>query len=245
MLIAGSIGLWIYLFLLIIGPFDVAPLNMIWRAKIMGIYGLIFALSYMATIPFQNAIVKSRSWSLYLELATIISMMLIVLPLTYGYYKSNLIQGEYNFQDFIIKSYLPTLTLIIPITFIARRTLGRKTANNHVIYSTQKRMIIGENRTDLLQIALENLVTIKSAHNYVEVYFLQSNTLNKKLIRTTLKNIKEEFPELIQVHRSSLININQPIERAEKNLIKVCGLEIPVSDTYLKDLEKNLVSRHT
>jgi len=107
--------------------------------------------------------------------------------------------------------------------------------------------LISENNSDQFRIPVSEIVFIKSAENYVEVGYYEGDTVKKKLIRNTLKNIEiqlGEFNNFIRTHRTSIVNIRN-IEKLHKNfntywLSLVNSSEtIPVSRQYLmavKDL---------
>lgn len=122
LLIAAAAGLWITLFLVVVGPFDTAPLSMAWRAQVMIGYGLIFFLSYALAIPLQNWWYFYRKrWSVAQEISLYLFIFGSCLPLTYAYYSSELINGDYPFTQFCLEIYLPTLLIMFPLLVISRR----------------------------------------------------------------------------------------------------------------------------
>jgi len=96
----------------------------------------------------------------------------------------------------------------------------------------------GDNKLDVLKIELQDLVCLSSAQNYVEVFFLQNKILQKKLLRTTLKKISQDAPEMIQVHRSHLVNPTHFVKWSDPNTILLHELEIPVSKNYKEKLNE-------
>lgn len=107
-----------------------------------------------------------------------------------------------------------------------------------------------ENKTDKIEIPFADLILIKSADNYVEVYYSEESQLKKKLLRITLQKVEDSlstFPEFLRCHRSSIFNIIY----AEKIIQKYAGtrlklnvydLEVPVSRQYIRHV-RELINR--
>ena len=99
-----------------------------------------------------------------------------------------------------------------------------------------KIILKGENKLDVLQLELTNLICINSANNHVEINYLENDTLKKKLLRTTLTKIHSEVPDLLKVHRSYLINPHHFREWVNSNTIYLTKMEVPVSKKYRNEL---------
>ena len=71
---------------------------------------------------------------------------------------------------------------------------------------------IPENNKSPLRVHRDNLYFIKSADNYIDVYFSEENVLKHELIRLTLKSaiqILTDFPEFKKCHKSYIINLKK------------------------------------
>ena len=97
---------------------------------------------------------------------------------------------------------------------------------------TPKITLRGEHSLDVLQLDWTDLICVKSANNYVEVYYQRAGQLHKKLLRATSKSIQQDLPKLKRVHRSYLINPLHFVEWRSKKLIVLTHLEVPVSQSY-------------
>ncbi len=67
------------------------------------------------------------------------------------------------------------------------------------------------NKNEYFRLLADQLVLIKSASNYIEIYYKEENKLQKKLIRNTLKSTEQllsKHPEIIRCHRSFMVNKN-------------------------------------
>ena len=239
LLIGFLISIWLVAFLVIIAPFDVAELPLKYRLELMPFYGVIALTGYLVLIPLQNWIFsKTKSWTIYQEVGFIFCFNTLVLIGSYAYYKSSYLNGAYSFKKFTLEVYYPTFILLLSTILFARWFLFRKKPESNI----QKIILKGENKRDVLQINLSDLVCVSSADNYVEVNYLKDGKLHKKLLRNTLKNIQEEEAGLVKVHRSHLINPSHFIAWKNSNTIILNHLDVPVSKKYSKALS-SLVNR--
>ncbi len=115
-------------------------------------------------------------------------------------------------------------------------------------YKDKKINLYSENRTDFLKLSLSELVIIKSADNYIEVIHKQGDTLQKSLLRNTLKSIENELKahsEIIRCHRTYIIN-SLHVEKVVKNYggykiqLKNYNEIIPLSRQYLLNVRESL-----
>lgn len=240
LIVALVIAMWLVLFLVLIAPFDIAELPFSIRLEIMPIYGVISFIGYIILVPLQNWVFKKLSrWTLYLEILVIILFNAIVLIGSYFYYKSDIINGEYSFTKFTFEVYYPIFLIILPILLFTRWFLNKKAVHQ----KSDKIVLTGDNKLDVLQISLSDLVCISSADNYVEVSYLTENELRKKLLRITLKNVHPQVPSLLKVHRSYLINPTHFKDWKNVNTIHLTQIEVPVSKNYKKDVLDKLIIR--
>ena len=87
---------------------------------------------------------------------------------------------------------------------------------------------------NLLSISPADLVCISSADNYVEVSYMKDGTLQKKLLRNTLKNMQQEVDGLMKVHRAHLINPAHLVEWKDANTLSLTQMDVPITKTYKK-----------
>jgi len=233
LLVAIIIGVWLVLFLVLIAPFDTADLPMPIRVRILPPYGLISIAAYFALIPAQNWVFrKTGKWNTLFEAVFLLTFNVMVWIGSYGYYKTDIINGEYSFSKFTLEVYYPIFFIILPILIFVRWYLNKKAPDP----ASDKIVLSGENKLDVLQIKQSDLICISSADNYVEVTYLTKEGINKKLLRTTLKNAHAQKPELVKVHRSHVINPEHFKEWKDSNTILLTEIELPVSKSYKQNL---------
>ena len=165
-LIGFIISIWLALFLVLIAPFDASELSFSIRWMLLPPYGLISFFAYIVVVPLQNyAFKKFRQWNLLLEIAFISAFNAACFPVTYLYYKSSIINGEYDFFNFTFEIYTPILVILLSVIVFTRWYL-----NNKVPQQKNPAIILtGANKLDILKIRLSDLICISSADNYVEV----------------------------------------------------------------------------
>lgn len=233
-IIAILLAVWLVLFLVLIAPFDAEDLSFKIRLWLMPMYGLIAIIGYMITILIQNKIHDLvKQWNIILEFLTLLLFGLLVLGGSFIYYKTDMVNGDYNFLKFTFQVFFPIMLILLPMLILSRWYLYKKTARSN---TDDKITLRGDNKLDILQLKFADLLSISSADNYIEVAYLDKGQLAKKLLRNTLKNASEQKPELIQVHRSHLINPQHIKEWTSTNLINLTYLDIPVSKKYKESI---------
>lgn len=227
-MIGFILGLWIVSFLVVFAPFDASDLSFKIRLMLMPGYGVITWLGYLVLIPFQNLVFNyKKSWKLLHEIGFLTVFNLVALVGCYLYYKTDAINGEYSLLRFTLGVYYPIFFIILPMILLSRWYVGRQVKNAQEVL-----ILYGENKLDVLKLQPDELVAVSSASNYVEVMYLQEGQLKKKLLRTSLKNIREQMPHLVQIHRSHVINTTHFKEWKNAQTIMLTQLELPVSKNF-------------
>ena len=233
-LIGLMLGVWGFLFAWFARPYEHGQMNQqIWINVSVG-FSLFAFLSYLLTAWMQNLLYQRiKRWNGYLEAGVYLVFFSIYSISTYFLYKSSLIKGYYDFGEFMMEIIFNIILIITPLLFIARqyitKLIPQEEENEHIILK-------GENKLDFLKIKQSELICISNAQNYVEIYFLDQDELKTKLIRTSLKKLQAEFPFLIQVHRSHLINPDHFKSWVDSSTISLNQIELPVSKNYKERL---------
>lgn len=96
--------------------------------------------------------------------------------------------------------------------------------------------IDSENVGETFTLDAEDLMYIKAADNYAEVYYLEKEVFTRKVIRNTLKNLESvlDHEQILRCHKSYLVNLHR-VEQVTGNAqgyqlhLKSCDESIPVS----------------
>lgn len=100
--------------------------------------------------------------------------------------------------------------------------------------------------TEKLKLKLDDLILLKSAENYVEFYFMDEGSMQKKLLRTTLTKVEDQlgqYDNFIRCHRNSIVNFNfvKKMHRTSDGFrleIEEYHEKIAVSRQYLLQVKK-------
>lgn len=108
-----------------------------------------------------------------------------------------------------------------------------------------------ENGKIMLAINLKQLLCLKSESNYIAIFFLQNEKVEKKLIRSNLKKLSNElkvFPNLLRVHRSYMVNLENiaSVQRKKGSyqieLNKLPDMPLTVSEKYKQFFEAQIAN---
>lgn len=232
-IIGVLIAVWLSAFLIIIAPFDTADLSFTIRLMILPFYGVITLLLYLLIIPLQNWVFQlSQKWTILHESLFLAFYQFIALLGSFAYYQTSIINGTYSFQKFTLEVYYPIFFVLLSVIVFARWFLFKKSVLPSAPSESEKITLRGTNKLDILHLSPSDLICVSSADNYVEVHYLKEGSLEKKLLRTTLKNIYQEVDILIRVHRAHLINPKHLVEWKDATTLSLTQTEVPVSKTY-------------
>jgi hypothetical protein len=222
------ISVWLFIFAFFIRPFDDGTISFkMWLLISIG-FSLIAFLCYGLLAIIQRSIYQKVSkWNVGFEIISLIFFHIFFLVGTYIYYKSPVLNGGYNFFQFLRIIVFRSALISTPILVLAR------------IYSVklipiqdENIIIRGENKLDILKIRKNDLVCVSNSQNYVEIFFLEQGQLKTKLVRSTLKKVQNDFNFLVQVHRSHLINPTHFKAWKNQDTILLTQIEVPVSKNY-------------
>ncbi|MFH1052021.1 MAG: LytTR family DNA-binding domain-containing protein [bacterium] len=116
--------------------------------------------------------------------------------------------------------------------------------------SIQEKMIFFESdyMKDNLSIKVSSFLFVRSANNYIEVFWLEGEKAISQMVRSSLKNAEEllkDYKFIFKCHRSYIININY-IEKITGNFqgyklsMQNVDFQIPVSQNYISKFKEIL-----
>ncbi|MEM6378343.1 MAG: LytTR family DNA-binding domain-containing protein [Bacteroidota bacterium] len=231
------------LFLILLAPFDVTDLEVWVRWVLLPFYGVLLITAYLLSLPIQNRLLKRRNdrWQLEDELTFISVFLFICFFFCFAYYQSSIMNGEQDLLEFFLYQYIPISIIIVPMVLFLRWTAGRLSQKTtHIAPVDTKVILEGEAQKDILRLDLQQITHVKAADNYVEVYYLENDQIQMKLLRSTLKKINTKVPALLRTHRSYLINPTHFQQWVNPNCLIIHQTEIPISKTYKSKIEQVL-----
>ena len=238
MLVGLALAIWIFIFLYFTEPLDVNEFGDREKLIYLPFYGLIGALCYIIMLPLQSYLYKrsKKQWSLRNEIIFNLAFITFSFVMARVYYINVIVYGEsnpYTLWYYTTSIFIPAIITILPIVLAGRWALG-KYKNKRLEES--KIEIKGEGNYESLRLLFNDLICIQSSDNYVEVSFLDNNTLKKQLIRNKLSAVETSFPELIRTHRSFLMNPyhfqSWKTENGKLGIVASNAIFIPISKTY-------------
>ncbi len=253
-----SVSLLVFLFILFFQPFDLVTLN--FNNKLLFIAGM-GTIIFMFSILFHiwtpvvfPKFFKTGKWEVG---PAYITSVLVVVSTSVSYVFYLRFVGSVSLSMFIVfKIFIICLAPEIVIRDIYKERLLRLQINtlrkDHTRlltilekYNLENQIdsieLYSENRSEKIELHITDLVLIKSADNYIEVFYKEEEQIKKKLIRNSLKNIEEQLNKynvFIRCHRTSLVNVKYIAklirnDGAHKIQMLEYDEEIPVSRQYL------------
>jgi len=202
-----GLGLWIVVFLYFSKPFGINELSNKKLFLLLPFYGVLQSVSYCLPLFYQNkSLIKNNNWTVTNELIFLGLTVAFGAILNFVFYKYVVVSDTiyaFNFLEYLQLFYLPALTIVLPFIIISRFLIGKFSEKNS---NENKITIKGKGQYDFINLKAEALVFIQSSDNYIEINFVENKVIHKKLIRGTISEVENTFPELLKTHRSYLIN---------------------------------------
>lgn len=256
----------VFLFILFFQPFPLEMLDYNERLLYVTGFGAIyFFLAWMILIVFPGLLpVWFKTNDCDSNPPLVPYLILIVLASTayafYIRYVGRVPLSIYIMLKIVLVCLLPILILkilyknksmetIISILKEQNRLNSLKLKQYESAVSEEEIEIISENKSDRLSLKSRDIVLVKSADNYIEIYYMVNDTVEKKMIRNTLKNIESQFihhRSLMKCHRTRIVNINY-IEEFKRDfsgyyLKMTCFDEkLPVSRQFLGQVKEAMM----
>ncbi|MCK5079983.1 MAG: LytTR family transcriptional regulator DNA-binding domain-containing protein [Bacteroidales bacterium] len=248
-----------FIFLWIFEPYGLYNLTTI-NEKILaiGLYagiGLILMLVYFfmlqSLVIKDYTVIKTIGW-IILSFLIIGTSSSIINSYLYNNGQFNL-KGFFYFQGIILSINIIPVSIFVLIHYNITLRKRLKVASN--INSTlDKRVestiihkpivLNSENKKEGLTIEIDSLIFICSVDNYIEVYFLVNNIVEKRILRYSLSGVEKDnsgISEIFRCHKSYIINkrkISSITGNAAGYKIILLGYNtpIPVSRKWNKDM---------
>lgn len=207
-------------------------------------YGFIIAVVFLFTqFPLRRIFkvheFKIKSYLLWLVIEfTLINFVYIILygnPI--GNFRNDLV---FSVKYTLMSIWLPYSFAILIVYYKNHRTEIEMLKLN-TNKPAEKRLLVFKDENGKIKFSVlpKDLLLLESTDNYVSVFYILENKVQRKLLRNTLKNMEEMLKEnsIIRCHRSFMVNIANVdfMQKEGKKLnikIKHFDKSIPVSEKY-------------
>jgi hypothetical protein len=251
------ISISIFVFLLLFQPLDIDSLADREKFYLIAGLGAITFLSLSVNLLVLPSIIPhiflNREWAIWKE---ILWNLWLLFTIAFGYFLMYKTLGIIEFSFYMIVKMI--LIAIIPLTGLIvfnynrllRHHLKSANAMNEKLKSHREEHeklihFDSEYQNNKLALKARLLILIKSADNYIEIFWKDDAGIQSQLIRSTLikaQKLIEEYNYFFKCHRSFIVNVNY-IDRVEGNsqgyrlFFENLEFDVPVSKKAVKELK--------
>lgn len=257
--IISFISFVVLVFIYAFEPFNLKEISNFNKLKfILGIGVITFltlSINLLVIPSFFSKIFEKVEWKVKKEIVWNLWLLLSVALGYFLYFQfTNIIAFGLNaLVKIIMVSILPVSVLVVfNQNRLLRMNLKAAMEFNQRLMDkikpdNQKVTFESEYNEENVQIDISQLRLIKSANNYIDIYWVENGELKHRMIRSSLKKVEEitkNYRYIFRCHRTAIINVKF-IESVQGNSqgVKVClqnvDFEVPVSRNnmnLLKDL---------
>jgi DNA-binding LytR/AlgR family response regulator len=268
-------GICVFGVLTLFKPFNLHEVEQVELFRLAVIYSLTATVVSAFVVVLLPALLPSvfndRHWTVLHEIGGYL-FLVVLITLANSILNISLYQLRFSFQGFIAMLSMVLGVAILPITLavlLKQKRLLKKferdaneteklleptrlRVNEIKLDSTENSLIAltGNNKKEWFEVRPIDLLLITASDNYIEIYFLKDETLQKRLFRNTLKSVQESltnYPEFYRSHKAYLVNLKNVIgisgnAQGLKLQIKSLIEPVPVSRNLTADIKEKLRS---
>ncbi|MEZ4951262.1 MAG: LytTR family DNA-binding domain-containing protein [Saprospiraceae bacterium] len=223
-------GVFVFLFLALIKPFGMQPGNvgmatfLLVCAAFGAVTSLVMAITTFALYLLPN-IFNETNWVVWKEI--VVNVLVIGLIGTGNLLLATILFGnQFTLENFLQWQWMTLVIGLFPvlITVLTKQNRLQKKYGqeaqllNNKIHDTKAKSkhdllkLVGENQGETLELHLDEFLYCESSANYVTIYFLKENNLQKEMLRLSLKGVEEQvknYPDLFRCHKTFLVNLKK------------------------------------
>lgn len=236
------------IFLSVYSPFNMSE----WGGNILGYVVIGSSVSLISQFLLRPILGLSQL-KLYQMLLLAAFEFILITFFLYLIYGVEYIETSQKLGEYAVTLKFVCLILAGPyflsIWFLASKHKDDKLVKGKT-HNTQELLTIkSDNNKIVLAIRYDQILYVKSSGNYVDIYHLKGEKVSKELVRISLKELELniENPNILRVHRSSLVNKNM-ISSFKKNrkgydlVVKHISDEtVSVSSGYKESFEESML----
>ncbi|MCF8298499.1 MAG: LytTR family transcriptional regulator [Saprospiraceae bacterium] len=248
-------------FLLLFQPIDVSSLsNKEILYLVTGLAASTFlslSLNLLILPSFLPNLFRNLHWKIWKEILWNLWILITITGINFLFYTKlfGLLELDFNtIVSFVLIAVLP-VTVLITINQDRLLRANLKSANKLNQKLTENKNIDekivffeSEYKKDDLSIKVNSLLFIKSASNYIEVYYTDKGVIKNQMVRCSLLKAEENLKEydfIIRCHRTYIINTKH-IDKVEGNsqgyklYFDKVDFPVTVSQKYIVDFQNKI-----
>ena len=244
------IGFFIFLFLYIFKPFglnrsDDLLIHTIYFGAATTIVSFLYDLLLDYVLRIDR---RTESWTFIKWIINSLILVALIAVANYGILVLIYSGMERSFTRFLEIAFITLLVGLFPIVFIGSIYLNGLKRKNEKIASAFEEQKEGQSDQSIsikadekqLQFKANVFIYAEAMQNYVAIYFLKDEKLQKEILRLTLKSLEKQLlnHSIVRCHRSFIVNKNY-ISSVGGNAqglkldMQYVDKTIPVSRSYL------------
>ena len=218
------LGFSVFLILVMFQPFGTYSFRHPGKLLLLAGYGLVISLTaivvfWLLQLTFRRWL-DSQSWKFYKELIVLLLILLICITSTYFYHFATVgsrlsLRGYAYFMGIALSTSLFPVALIVAIRYLqVKNYVAQQSLSENTTPKPDLITLLGENKDEKLTLYRSELLFLKAADNYVELFLQKDKRLDRYLLRGTLSSMAAQLKDsdFLQVHRSYIVNMNQVLE---------------------------------
>lgn len=260
-------GLFVYLFLYIFKPFNLAELHVndeLYYIFIISAisFAVIFTILFLLPIFFKNFF-NARRWTIGKSVLITSGGFVLIGFLTWWYSLASKPKELPTESLFVFILYILAVGgFPVLLFYIVDESLSREKREKIALKinteSPQAKdplkagttiLLKSENNKEELIVPINDLVYLSSERNYVSVFVKKEGVLKERILRTTLTKVTDDlsvYENMIRCHKSYIINTNyvKKIQGNARSYVlksSIIPFKIPVSRSFPKDSLSKLV----
>ncbi|MEP0263141.1 LytTR family DNA-binding domain-containing protein [Dokdonia sp.] len=257
-LIGVSLGFFIGFLVIFLEPMGANNYSDPYKNLYFAGYGGIVFLSYLLFVSLSNVYMHFlKVWKWLEEILFSFLFISIVIVITFLYTELCINKSTERLQlDWFLWWYqnmflgfgiLVSILMIVLRRYYGLKPLSKEEITSSKISNVKEVTVKGALKKDVFECVLTDILFVRSEDNYVFISHLTPDGIKEKMLRSTLKNIHAQLPDLIRIHRSFIIHpihVKELRGNAQNAKIYLKGVENPitVSKTYFESIKKELSS---
>ena len=252
------ISVGVLLFLMLLQPFDISLLPTRQKYYLIIGFGVITFLSLSLNLLFIPSQFPKKfasvKWNIKKEVFWNLWILFTIL-MGFFFYCNTLGVLKFNF-NMVIKLILIDIIPITVLIVINQNKMLRsnlkmaddinKKLKDHKLIQEKVVHFNSDYQKDSLAIKVSLLLFIRSANNYIEVFWKEADLIKNQMVRCSMFSVEELLKDhkfIVKCHRSFIVNINY-IERFEGNsqgyklYFENISFSIPVSKSFASKLQE-------